>query len=125
MAQTMRKVIAKTGRDLTPELTDAGAVKERVKELVLGHTVVLFSKSYCPFCTKVKALFAKLGAEQITAIELDQDKDGPAIQAVLLEVTGQGTVPNVFVGGQHIGGNDDAQAKAASGELQTMLSTAK
>ena len=119
----MLKVVGKAGLDLTPELT--GAVKERIKELVLGGTVVLFSKSYCPFCTKVKALFAKLGAEQITAIELDEDEDGPEIQAVLLEVTGQRTVPNVFVAGQHIGGNDDAQAKAASGELQTMLSAMK
>ena len=58
------------------------------------------------------------------SIELDKDEDGPAIQAALLEVTGQRTVPNIFVGGRHIGGNDDAQAKAASGELQTMLSAA-
>ena len=47
----MLKVVGKAGLDLTPELT--GAVKERIKELVLGSTVVLFSKSYCPFCTKV------------------------------------------------------------------------
>ena len=49
----MLKVVGKAGLDLTPELT--GAVKERIKELVLGSTVVLFSKSYCPFCTKVNA----------------------------------------------------------------------
>tara|TARA_B100000780_G_C20974201_1_gene389045 strand:+ start:473 stop:838 length:366 start_codon:yes stop_codon:yes gene_type:complete len=120
---SMTKVVGKAGNDLTPQLT--GAVKERIKELVLGSTVVIFSKSYCPFCTKVKALFAKLGSQQVCAIELDKDEDGPAIQAALLEVTGQRTVPNVFVGGQHLGGNDDVQAQAANGELQTMLSAAK
>lgn len=32
--------------------------------------------------------------------------DGDAIQAALLEWTGQRTVPNVFIGGKHIGGCD-------------------
>ena len=43
-------------------------------------------------------------------------------QAALLEVTGQRTVPSIFVGGRRIGGNDDAQAKTSSGELKPMLS---
>ena len=117
---SMRKVVlSKAGSDITSQLS-GDAVKERVKELILGGPVI-FSKSYCPFCTKTKALFAKLGA-QVTAVELDQDKEGPAIQAALLQATGQRTVPSVFVGGHHIGGNDDVQGKAASGELKTMLS---
>ena len=56
-------MVARTGQDLTPQLT--GAVKERIKELILGNTIVIFSKSYCPFCMKVKALFAQLGAQQV------------------------------------------------------------
>jgi len=54
-------------------------------------------------------------------IELDEVADGAAIQAALLETSGQRTVPNVFVKGQHIGGNDDTQAAAKSGKLQEML----
>jgi|TARA_B110000196_G_C20701853_1_gene455619 glutaredoxin 3 len=30
-------------------------------------------------------------------------------------------VPNVFIGGVHLGGNDDTQNAAASGKLQEML----
>ena len=30
-------------------------------------------------------------------------------------------VPNVFIGGVHLGGNDDTQSAAASGKLQEML----
>lgn len=56
------------------------------------------------------------------AIELDEIDNGDAIQAALLETSGQRTVPNVFVKGQHVGGNDDTQAAAKSGKLQEMLS---
>ena len=37
-------------------------------------------------------------------------EDGPKIQAALLELTGQRTVPNIFIGEKHMGGNSDLQA---------------
>ena len=72
-----------------------------------GAKVVVYSKSYCPFCTKTKSLFDSLGVSY-TAIELDEVDGGDAIQATLLDITGQRTVPNVWVGGKHLGGNDGA-----------------
>lgn len=45
--------------------------------------------------------------------------DGSAIQAALQEISGQRTVPNIFIGKKHIGGNSDLQAK--SGELKGLL----
>jgi glutaredoxin 3 len=56
-----------------------------------------------------------------TIYELNQMDDGADIQAALLEVSGQRTVPNVFVKGEHLGGNDDTQAAARSGKLSEML----
>lgn len=53
------------------------------------------------------------------AIELDQVDDGSDIQAALREISGQSTVPNIYIGQQHIGGNSDLQAK--SGELKALL----
>jgi len=47
--------------------------------------------------------------------------DGADIQAALLDLTGQKTVPNVFIKGQHLGGNDVTQEAAKSGKLQEML----
>ena len=123
MSAAAAKVLSKTRADLTPKLT--GAIKERIKELILGGTVVLFTKSYCPYCKKVKELFRELGVVDAVITELDEDVDGPAIQAALIEVTGQRSVPCVFVGGQHVGGNDDAQAAAKSGKLQKMLAACK
>ena len=48
--------------------------------------------------------------------QLNEVDDGADIQATLLEITGQRTVPNVFIKGQHLGGNDDLQASIASGK---------
>lgn len=48
--------------------------------------------------------------------------DGAEIQNALEDMTGQRTVPNIFINKQHIGGNSDLQAK--KGELPTLLSEA-
>ena len=36
-------------------------------------------------------------------------------------LTGQRTVPSVWIGGMHVGGNDDVQGLNARGELQAKL----
>jgi glutaredoxin 3 len=56
-----------------------------------------------------------------TIHELNKMEDGPDVQQALLELTGQRTVPNVFIKGNHIGGNDDTQAAAKSGKIQELL----
>merc|ERR1719487_471714 len=91
-----------------------------IKATVGANDVTVYSKSTCPFCKRTKASLADLGiAAKI--IELNEVDEGAEIQATLLEITGQRTVPNVFIKGQHLGGNDDMQAAIASGKLQEML----
>jgi glutaredoxin 3 len=51
--------------------------------------------------------------------------DGADIQAALLKMTGQRSVPNVFVNKEHIGGNDDTQASFRNGSLETKLGLSK
>ena len=53
--------------------------------------------------------------------ELDNMDNGADIQSALLDISGQRTVPNVFVKGKHLGGNDDTQAAARSGKLEEIL----
>lgn len=55
-------------------------------------------------------------------MELDQVNDGSEIQDALEEITGQRTVPNIFIGKKHIGGNSDLQGK--KGELKELLAAA-
>ncbi|KAL0589697.1 hypothetical protein ABG067_002246 [Albugo candida] len=94
--------------------------KEFVENEIKVNPVVVFSKSYCPFCTKTKSLLAKHSAKH-KVIELDLVQDGEAIQATLHEMTGQNTVPNIFIGGQFVGGNSDLQKLEKEGVLVEKL----
>ncbi|KAJ6751619.1 hypothetical protein OIU85_002085 [Salix viminalis] len=95
----------------------------KAKELVSTNSVVVFSKTFCPYCTKVKQLLNQLGAKYI-AVELDTEKDGNEIQSALLVWTGQRTVPNVFIGGNHIGGCDQTTGLHQEGKLVPLLTDA-
>jgi len=53
--------------------------------------------------------------------EIDLSTDGPQVQAALLEMIKQRTVPNVWIKGQHIGGFDDTSDLASTGELHRRL----
>merc|ERR1712002_1264494 len=83
-----------------------GSPMEQVDNLISKNKVMVFSKTTCPFCTKIKQLFDSLKIEY-EVLELDQISDGADVQAALLEKSGQRTVPNVFINGEHIGGCDD------------------
>ncbi|KAB8078541.1 glutaredoxin [Aspergillus leporis] len=97
------------------------AAKTRAETLVKENPVVVFSKSYCPYCNASKSLLKEQGAKFV-ALELDLEKDGSAIQDALEEITKQRTVPNIFIKQQHIGGNSDLQA--IKGKLPTLLKEA-
>ena len=98
----------------------APKVLDNVKHVIESNRVIIFSKAYCPHCKRSKALFASLNV-QPAIVELDQVENGSAIQNALLELTGQRTVPNIFINGKHLGGNDKAQYAQRSGELEKML----
>ncbi|KAJ5615605.1 hypothetical protein N7537_000719 [Penicillium hordei] len=96
------------------------AAKTRAQSLINDNAVVVFSKSYCPYCDSSKKLLDGLNANY-TALELDQDAEGDAIQSALAEITGQRTVPNIFINKKHIGGNSDLQGKK---DLKDLLKSA-
>ncbi|XP_068171458.1 thioredoxin reductase 3 [Antennarius striatus] len=108
---------------MPPVENDTGKndLKSRIAELIDSNQVMLFSKSYCPFCVKVKDLFKGLNVEY-KVVELDLIEDGTNYQEMLLEMTGQKTVPNVFVNKKHIGGADSTLKAYEDGFLQKLLS---
>jgi glutaredoxin 3 len=102
---------------------DGDAAKLVKGALAEQSVVVVFSKTYCGFCAAVKRLFERLGIPY-TAFELDLLPLGAAMQRVLAEMTGQRTVPSVWVRGQHLGGNDRVQELHRAGRLLPLLDAA-
>ncbi|GAV58351.1 Glutaredoxin domain-containing protein, partial [Cephalotus follicularis] len=92
----------------------------KVKEIVNSYPVVVFSKTYCGYCKRVKQLLTQLGAN-FKVIELDEEIDGSVIQEALGQWTGQRTIPSVFIGGKHIGGCDSVLVMHQQGKLLPLL----
>jgi glutaredoxin 3 len=128
----------------TPSVSPAAmsAAKTKAQKIIDENAVVVFSKSYCPYCKATKTLLAENKAK-FFLMELDQVgtsfvfgsppveymltrcvriEDGAALQDALEEITGQRSVPNIFIDHKHIGGNSDLQSK--KGQLSGMLKEA-
>mmetsp|Transcript_26324 Transcript_26324/g.57063 ORF Transcript_26324/g.57063 Transcript_26324/m.57063 type:complete len:141 (-) Transcript_26324:91-513(-) len=119
------RVVYLWGECLTPDGTcgDVDSTKPKwqlVKDRIEGSKVIVFSKSYCPYCRKVKTLLDEEGVPY-TVLELDTHEDGASLQRILYQITGQRTVPNVFVKGGHVGGASDTIEAYRSGELAKLL----
>eukprot|EP01088_Endostelium_zonatum_P013330 TRINITY_DN27823_c0_g1_i1.p1 TRINITY_DN27823_c0_g1~~TRINITY_DN27823_c0_g1_i1.p1 ORF type:complete len:130 (+),score=16.99 TRINITY_DN27823_c0_g1_i1:79-468(+) len=95
-----------------------------VSGIIKTHPLLVFSKTYCPYCSRAKEIFSELGAKA-HVVELDVVGNGSALQAELKKLTGRSTVPNVFIAGENIGGCDDTEGLLQSGELQKKLRAAK
>ncbi|KAI9022681.1 thioredoxin reductase 1 [Hyaloraphidium curvatum] len=104
----------------------AGEPAAAVKAFVDGSDVAVFSKSWCPYCAKVKALFDanKIKYSLVELDKLPEDKMD-AIQDHLKSMTGIRSVPQVFVHGAFFGDSGQTAAKFTSGELEAKLKQGK
>ena len=51
-----------------------------VAKLIRNHNLVMFSKTFCPFCLNAKAMLKDIGVSEMKVVELDEDKDGDNLQ---------------------------------------------
>ncbi|PKU69083.1 glutaredoxin-C8 [Dendrobium catenatum] len=105
---------------LSPVVFGAAGKEAFVKKTVAAHNIVIFSKSYCPYCRRAKAVFSELKKAPYV-VELDQRDDGGEIQDALSTIVGRRTVPQVFINGKHLGGSDDTVEAYESGKLAKIL----
>ena len=82
--------------------------------------VVIYSTSYCPYCTAAKAL---LRSKNVVFEEIDVTHD-PQRRTEMEQLSKRRTVPQIFIDGRSIGGYDDARDLNSTGELDRLLGLA-
>ncbi|CAJ1460852.1 unnamed protein product [Effrenium voratum] len=100
-------------------------LKSKVEEMIALQPIMVFSKSWCPFCKKAKDSLQQEGI-RFGVCELDTlgEEVEAQVQDILAEITGARTVPRVFIGGQCIGGGTDTENMAADGSLKKLAGEA-
>jgi glutaredoxin 3 len=83
-----------------------------------GARVLMYTKSWCPYCDRARALLKGKG---VTFEEIDIEAQ-PAQRADMIRRSGgQYTVPQIFIGERHVGGSDELHALDAAGGLDPLL----
>ena len=80
--------------------------------------IIVYTKDYCPYCHAAKDLLRKKGA---AFTEVDIQKHPERRAEMIQKAGGRSTVPQIFIGGRHVGGCDDIHALDSAGKLDPML----
>ena len=80
--------------------------------------VKMFTTAVCPYCVRAKQLLKARGVEHIEEVRIDQL---PEERSRMMSLTGRRTVPQIFIGDQHVGGCDDLMALDSQGGLLPLL----
>lgn len=116
-------VTAAGGAPSFPAADDAALAE--VRQTADENPVLMYVLEWCEFCWSVRKMFDEAGIP-FKAIELDslayqKDNHGGRLRAALKEICGTHTIPQVFVGGEHVGGATETFDAYNSGKLQEML----
>jgi len=79
--------------------------------------IIIYTGPFCPYCTMAKKLLDRKGA---TYTEINVDSK-PELRQELMQKTKRRTIPQIFIGGRHIGGFDDLHALDMKKELDPLL----
>ncbi len=85
----------------------------------LAAPVLMYTKTWCPYCVMAKRLLAGKGIE---VEEVNVEEDADALRTMLDRAGGRRTVPQIFIGDTHVGGYDELAALERAGRLDALLS---
>jgi cysteine synthase len=89
------------------------------------NPVVLFALEWCEFCWSVRKMFARYDIPyrsiDLDSVAYQQDNRGGGIRKAIERHTGLKTIPQIFVGGQHVGGATELFDACKDGRLQELL----
>jgi cysteine synthase A len=90
-----------------------------------AQPVVMFALEWCEFCWAVRKMLARLGIAyrsiDLDSVEYQKDDRGGKIRAALNARTSMATIPQIFVGGEFVGGCTDLFDAYKAGRLQALL----
>ena len=80
--------------------------------------VLMYLTATCPFCQSAERLLEQKGVTDVEKVRIDLQ---PARRAEMMKMSGRRTVPQIWIGGRHIGGCDDLHELERAGELDPLL----
>lgn len=84
--------------------------------------VELYTTPFCPYCSRARALLERKG---VAFTEIDIIEEPARRIEMVRRARGRTSVPQIFIGGEHIGGSDELVALDRTGELDAKLGTSK
>ena len=80
--------------------------------------IEIYTQDWCGYCARAKQLLDRKGA---TYREIDAPNGTPERAEATRRSGGRNTMPQIFIGGAHIGGCDELVALERAGKLDTLL----
>lgn len=80
--------------------------------------VLMYCTAACPYCVRAEQLLQRKGVQEIEKIRVDLQ---PELRVAMMEKTGRRTVPQIYIGGEHVGGYDELAALDHAGGLAELL----
>lgn len=83
--------------------------------------VLMYLTAYCPYCQAAERLLARKGVSDIERVRVDLD---PGRRDEMVAKSGRRTVPQIWIGAEHVGGSDELHALERAGQLDSLLAKA-
>jgi len=84
----------------------------------MTDSIVLYTKSHCPYCKMAKALLTRKG---VSYTEFEVSDDAEKFAEMIERSNGGRTVPQIFIGKTHVGGGTDLVNLDKAGGLDPLL----
>ena len=82
--------------------------------------ITMYTTAVCPYCQRAEQLLRSKGVTDINFIRVDVE---PQLREEMMTRTGRRTVPQIYIGGTHVGGFDDLAALDRAGGLDPLLAS--
>jgi glutaredoxin 3 len=82
--------------------------------------VKMYTTRFCPYCTRARSL---LDSRNVAYSDIGVDGDSD-LRRQMMDLSGRHTVPQIWIGDQHIGGFDELNLLERQGRLDKLLNAA-